>query len=339
MTIKSLVIAGAIVLAGAHAALATTITTPTIIGGTTAAAVSCMRWTPIGMCFWLRCGFRGCRVRSSLKVGHYNPDLVVAAYNKLGGNPWLEMRHTLGLAQTAAVTSLLGSVLRFPVESGANRSEGGRGLADHRNLMFRESDAIGHPMSTFTRLSFGTICQSQATPFVPYFQSGIDALAWRTPIPEAFFPDSLIPGRRELGPWPVQTWGSVYPRGGWTIQAEEPKAAAINAQRVGDIVTRPGQAHVYLPLSGPLAPNQRVWPPGALLERDARTGTWQMLSPKAETRCSVFGDNDLQGPNSWSSGRVDPNGEYVWNLWRPYKCCDSRGQWFLFDVDWSAYPP
>ena len=32
---------------------AATLTTPTIVARTTSAALSCMRWTPIGMCFWL----------------------------------------------------------------------------------------------------------------------------------------------------------------------------------------------------------------------------------------------------------------------------------------------
>ena len=34
-----------------------TITTPQIIARTTSAAVSCMRWIPVGLCFWLRCSF------------------------------------------------------------------------------------------------------------------------------------------------------------------------------------------------------------------------------------------------------------------------------------------
>ena len=89
-------------------------TTPQIVAETIAAAPACMRWMPIGLCFWLRCSWRGCSVRTSVKVGHYNPDLVVSAYNELGGNPWLEIRATLGLAQKAAATGLLGALLPVP---------------------------------------------------------------------------------------------------------------------------------------------------------------------------------------------------------------------------------
>jgi integrating conjugative element protein (TIGR03756 family) len=186
---------------------------------------------------------------------------------------------------------------------------------------------------------FGLVCGSQTNAFVPYFQSGIDALSWRQEIPEIFYPASWIPGLREIGTWPLQSWGSVHPRTGWTTQAEEPKAAAVNAQRAGDIVTRLGQPHVYRPLLGPFSLNQRIWPPGALVEKDARTGTWQMLTPRPETNCNVFGTNDLFGLSGWGGGRVDPGGDYVWNLWRPYQCCGRRGQWFLFDINWISYPP
>jgi len=54
-------------------------TTPQIVAQTITAAPSCVRWMPIGMCFWLRCSWSGCSVETSLKVGHYNPDLVVSA--------------------------------------------------------------------------------------------------------------------------------------------------------------------------------------------------------------------------------------------------------------------
>lgn len=346
-----------------------TITTPQIITQTTAGALTCMRWMPVGLCFWLRCSWRGCRVRTSIKVGHYNPDLVVSAYNELGGNPWAEIRATLGLAQKTAATGLLGTLLPVPVESAGNRTEGSSQHRDHKNLVFRETDAIGHPMGSLSGVAAGVglLCRSQTRPFFPYFQSGLDGLSWRQEVPEIFYPASWIPGLREIGTWPLQTWGGVYPRTGWTTQAEEPKAAAINAQRAGDVVTRAAQPHVYVPLSGAtymhndririidnwvddglgsfinqwfaLFSGQRVWPPGPLVEKNHRTGTWQMLVPEPESSCNVFGTNDLASVNGWGGGRVDSAGDYAWNLWRPYKCCRRRGQWFLFDIDWIAYPP
>ena len=316
------------------------ITTPEIVAETSAAAFSCMQWMPIGTCFWLQCTPFGCSVRTSLKVGHYNPDLVVSSYNELGGNPWMEIRMTLGLAQKTAAEGLLGSLLPVPIDSAGNRTEGTSGNRDHKNMIFRETDAIGHPLSSLSGIvaGVGMLCQTETTSFVPYFQSGLDALSWRQEVPEIFYPESLVPGLREIGNWPLQTWGGVYPRTGWTTQAEEPKAAAINAQRAGDIVTRVGQPHVYVPVT-PTSSGQRVWSPGPLLENDRRTGTWQMLVPLTESSCDVFGTNDLASIAGWGGGRVDGEGDYVWNLWRPYKCCERRGQSFLGDIDWMSYPP
>ena len=317
-----------------------TITTPQILVQTTAAALSCMRWMPVGICFWLRCSLSGCSVKTSIKVGHYQPDAVVSSYNELGGNPWLEIRSTLGLSQKTAANGLLGTLLSVPIDSAGNRTEGGQGNREHRNLIFRETDVIGHPLSSLSGViaSTGYLCNSETISLFPYFLSGLDALSWRMEVPEMFYPASLIPGLREVGSWPLQTWGGVYPRTGWTTQAEEPKAAAINAQRAGDIVTRTGQPHIYVPITGSSGTGQRVWSPGPLIEGDSDTGEWQMLFPKPETSCKVFGTNDLASVTGWGGGRVDIEGDYVWNLWRPYSCCRRRGA-FLFDVNWINYPP
>jgi len=317
--------------------IAGTINTASITAKT-AAGLSCLRWRAIGTCFWLRCTLFKCRVKTSLKVGHYNPDLVVSAYNKLGGNPWVEMRTTLGTVQRSTAGTLLTSLLGANANSAGNRTEGSN--REHRNMIYRDVDAIGHPVASISQIAeiSGLMCPSQTTSFVPYFQSALDALSWRTEIPETFFPASIIPGMREIGTWPLQSWGSVYPRTGWVTQAEEPKAAAIVAQRAGDIVTRSGQPHVYIPVRGRPSFSGKVWPPGALYEKNYRTGDWQMLTPRTEGRCRTFGSNDLATLSGWGGGKVDRGGSYAWNLWRPYKCCKRKGQWFLFSVNWISYP-
>ena len=71
-----------------------TITTPQILSKTAAATFACMQWSPIGLCFWLDCSLFGCNVRSTLKIGHYNPDLaciiqcaVQRCHHSVGENP------------------------------------------------------------------------------------------------------------------------------------------------------------------------------------------------------------------------------------------------------------
>lgn len=56
------------------------VNTATITAATTVALPACMLWMPIGICFWLSCNWTGCTIRTSPKVGHYNPDFVVSAY-------------------------------------------------------------------------------------------------------------------------------------------------------------------------------------------------------------------------------------------------------------------
>lgn len=322
----------------AHAA---SISTSEIAAQTASAAIACMQWMPVGLCFWLTCTPYGCSVDTSIKVGHYNPDFVVSVYNGLGDNPWTEIREVLGSAQSAAADGLFGGLISVPIDSAGNRTEGSADPREHRNLIFRETDAIGHPLSWLSGVAADTryFCESHTTSFVPYFQSGLDALSWREAFPEILYPASWIPGLREIGNWPQQTWGSVHPRTGWTTQSEEPKAAAVNAQRAGDIVTRSKQPHIYRSLDDPDSDSQRIWPPEPLIENNASTGTWQMLSPRVESDCAVFGTNDLVGTSGWGGGRVDAEGDYVWNLWRPYQCCSRNGQFFLFDINWIAYPP
>ena len=309
--------------------------TADIVAGTARAALSCMQWRPVGVCFWLDCSPVECDVRTSVKVGHFNPDLVVSVYNELGGNPWREVRSVLGHVQRAAARGVLGQLTPAPPGSSGNRTGGGS-----TRLVFREADVVGHPLADLLNAVpvAGLICASQTGSGVPYFQSALDALAWRRALPESLYPASFVPGLREVGGGAWQSWGSVYPRNGWIVQPEEPKAAAVIAQRAADIVTRAGQPHVYVPLSGPDPLDQRVWPPGGLVEGDGATGRWQMLAPLAERDCAVFGHDDRADSAGWGAGRVDVGGDYVWNLWRPYRCCARRGFLFLFDIDWRDYP-
>jgi len=324
------------------AAPARDITTAGITAETATAALACSRWQPIGVCFWLRCTLFSCSVNTSLKVGHYNPDLMVSAYHEVGGNPWAEMRATLGAAAKAAGQTIVSTLLGVDIGEG-NRTEG-TAHRDHQNLRFKEADAIGHPVSALSSVAdiSGLICPSETTAFVPYFQSTLDLLAWRTEIPESLFPAAFIPGLREIGDFPVNTWGGVYPRSGFVTQAEDPKAGAVAAQRAGDIVTRTGQPHVYVPAGAgggtTTTGGVRVWLPPSLVENDPATGWWQMHSPVPAASCEAFGENDTVSVASWADGKVDEHGDYAWSLWRPYKCCETAGEVFLGSVDFIPFP-
>ncbi|WP_343177825.1 TIGR03756 family integrating conjugative element protein [Pseudomonas sp. 4810-S13] len=283
-------------------------------GNVTASVLSpdCLEYRVVGICFWLLCTPFGCTVKTSTKVRHFIPELVVSSYATTGANPWTEM---------AALSS--------PI-SGA---EGGGNLitpnTQRDNLpRFKNVDAIGHPggwAATQLASQSGYACASGATAFMPYYLSTWDSLAWRHGIPESLYPESLVPGIREIGRQLAgNMWGNVYPRQGFLVQPDDFKAAAVMAQRAGDVITRNWQPHVYVPLIS--VPRDGYWPPSPIVENDASTHKWQLLSPVVQPTCAIFPSEPVQS--------VD--GGYSWSLWRPYSCCKREGQTFLFSIDFEG---
>jgi integrating conjugative element protein (TIGR03756 family) len=277
----------------------------------------CLSYRVTGICFWLFCSINGCDVRTSVKVRHYVPDAVVSSYSNTGANPWDDVA--------------------FMSPPNASARQGGDATTNERHennlAKFRNADVVGHPatlvFSQFAQ-SFGYSCEGVGQLFSPYLLSTFDTIAWRHYLPEMFYPEALIPGLREIGSRAaLETWGSVYPRGGFLHQVDDYKAAAVVAQRAGDIVTRRGQPHVYRPLL-PLSPLNTggYWPAGDLVEGDESTGKWQELVPRLSSTCAVFPNRGLH------TQAID--GGYAWALWRPYSCCRREGQVFLFSVDFDG---
>lgn len=273
---------------------------------------NCLAYRVVGICFWLLCTPFGCTVKTSTKVRHFIPELVVSSYATTGNNPWTEM-----------------ATLSSPI-SGA---EGGGNLITpntHRDNLprFKNVDGIGHPgggAATQLASQSGYACASGATAFMPYYLSTLDSLAWRHGIPESFYPESLIPGIREVGRQASgDMWGNVYPRQGFLVQPDDFKAAAVMAQRAGDVMTRNWQPHVYLPLTP--AKRDGYWPPGPIVENDASTHKWQLLYPQVQPTCAIFPSDPVQSAD----------GGYAWSLWRPYSCCKRKGQTFLFSIDFEG---
>lgn len=310
-----------------------TITSPNLVANAVSAFPACGRWQPTGICFYLVCTLFECHTEESVKYGHYNPDLVVSAYNSssndgISGNPWTEAKIITGSMSTSAASSLVKAI-----PSAGDFSHG-----KHQNTVFKEGDAIGHPAALVTSHSSPPLCPTDVTAFKPYFLSGLDAIGWRWQIPEQVYPQSVIPGVREVGLGLLYTWGNLYPRGGFTTQSDDAKSAAVIAQRIADIVTRTKQPHVYLSLNeGDDDSNQHingstmVWSPGPISENDATNGWWQMTVPVVEKSCAVFGSNDLVTATGWGGGKIARSGGYSWTLWRPYQCCSIEGI-FLFSI-------
>lgn len=284
------------------------ITTPQIIASSLSPA--CLEYRIVGLCYWLMCTPIGCTVRTSVKVKHNIPELVVSSYATLGDNPWKEI-------------AFVGAPL--PGAEGGSDTNARSGNSQTK-IRFKNTDAIGHPgAEIFSRFlsSYGYSCSSSVVPFQPYFVSTLDILSWRFGMPESLYPEALTPGLREVGQV-GDLWGNVYPRAGALGQTHDYKAGAVMAQRTADIVTRTGQLHVYLPLINPTRAG--YWPPAPVKENSPGNHGWQMLSPQMNTQCITFPDRSV---TDTYADTLSTEGNYAWALWRPYSCCQRRGQTFL----------
>ncbi|NUU69138.1 TIGR03756 family integrating conjugative element protein [Enterobacteriaceae bacterium BIT-l23] len=290
---------------------------------TSAISQSCISWRVSGICYWLFCTTFGCSVKTSVKVTHYIPEVVVSTYVAPGGNPWTEM---------AFVSQTSGGLENTIISGLSGVSAGGANPADmknpghrHSSIRFKYADAIGHPSTSVIGGSIsGYSCDTAATPLMPYFLSTLDSIAWRTGVPESLYPEALIPGQREIGSQlSGNMWGNIYPRSGFVSQTDDDKASALVAQRVADIITRVGQPHVYQVLQGHKQPG--YWPPDPVTEN---TGTknhkWQRLAPQLSQSCAVF-------PDGSHTAASDNNAAFA--LWQPYSCCKRRGQKLLSSTD------
>jgi len=301
----------------------------------------CINYCIVGICYFLVCTPFGCSIKTSPRIDHYLPDLVVTVYDEPEENPWTEYRSVMGNAEVAAQQGLISSIAGSEV-SGGNFISADQSV--NSNIRFKEASVVGNPFVIIAQEGFNSyMCPSDAQPFMPYFSSSFDYLAWRWGIPDRFTSEALIPGKREIGSRSTNnllgnTWGAVYPRFGFVHQSDDAKAAAVIAQRSVDIVTRTGQPHVYRPLNQdgdsqasydsnegsdsdqPLMSDQSGQE-GSDSGSNEKRDRWQMISPKEDDTCKPFGSTD----SNWSDGR-NPDGkrQYAWNYWRNYQCCIPR---------------
>lgn len=292
----------------------------------------CLQWQVVGGCFWLKCVLWKCSIKTSVKIKHYLPDLAVSSYHNDESHPWSDY----GRAVASASKPMRNALLSGLGDAAGTRTRENPSDAEHTDddIRYREGDAIGHPYAAVMGSGAGMfLCPSSAvTAYRPYMLTMLDALPWRAFWPtESVYPATWIPGLREIGSWPLNTWGNLFPRTGWALQQHDVKASAIVVSRMGDIVTRSGEPHAYTPVehdSTVTRSGYRVWLPPSLVEGNASTGVWQLEHPTV-TSCMAFGQNDSVSASSWGDGWSSADSGYIWALWRPYRCCQKVGNIFL----------
>lgn len=170
------------------------------------------------------------------------------------------------------------------------------------------------------------LCPNDTISYFPYYLSQLDVIGWHFGIPEMFYPQALIPGWDEIGNFPWYTWGSLYPRVGSLGTKNTDQAGAVFAQRVANIVTQSNQPHIYIHAAGPVADS---------FQSHINGGTkWQMLAPRMEHTCQVFGTTmDYppinRPPNVADTAEGNLRGNFSYALWRHYSCCSASADIYL----------
>lgn len=325
-------LAASVLLLAALPAQAEKINTAQVISRTANAFFSCAEYEIVGVCFWLKCGWSGCRVRTSPMIAHYSPDLTVQTYREAEDPPWNETKVIMSAMQADHDGSLI-SIILSTMGSSLNKLGGGGGsenkAASHSNMTFTLTDSFGNPLMFASQVigALGFVCTPKLTPMYPYYISNLDTVAWRFGIPETVYPQSLTPVGYELGSLSYN-WGPYYPRIGHVTNHDLLKESGLIAYRSVHFISRTGQPHVYTSINQ--SSSRGFWPPGPLTET---SGKWQQISPKAETSCHYLPMSMNLFPSDGKSAYRSDDGNHVWNFWRRYKCCQQKGSW-IGKVEW-----
>ena len=332
----------------------------------------CLDWKIIGLCFWLKCSPK-CKIRTTLKISHYLPDYTVTT--SPDQCPWQEI-------------ALLSKITFGNASKNAGGNPGRGGSIGKYAMKFKESMVVGNPAAQVGHL-FNTrfLCKTQSKPMYIYFNSrhSSNAQVWRgiglgkaqnlvatdTDRVETWTPGNRIVGRSEavaerVGPELATLydgWGSIYPRRGTILQADDVKAGAVVSQRAIEIVVRNKEGYAAVvqadthdeerqeswgsirntqtqcrALGGQWHGSDQIGKclvPSSVQQRPKGMETsdqWQMVYPKVESQCAPFDARAGLEPD-WSVGRVSKEGAYGYNFWQRYKCCMPRSGIYLFSIE------
>lgn len=291
----------------------------TITLATMKALPHCIHYRIRGVCYWAN--WLGV-INTTSYIEQYLPDVVISVFEKPDDNQWTEINATLDQAGQVAEKEIVSSL------TGLKEGEGQHSFSNvhEQNVFFKEVDVIGNPaLATLPSEGF---LPSTATPLMPYYQSMLDSAMWRG-LPQARMSiveetyAAMADLTHHLGTGVID-WGGVYPHEGKVATSNDAKAAAVVAQRAGDLITSSNFAylsgHIYHGLSNQCGEACDASP---IQENSSKT-QFQMIYPVEEDDCDYFGKiadygNDIE---------TKTHGNYVWIVWRFYSgCTDGDGKY------------
>ena len=313
--IKRLLICLCLILTTLARADGSQINSGTIIKDTLSALPKCLHYhVPIHFCIWIS---EWGEINTTPIVSHYLPDLVVSVFIKPYDNPWFEVNKLVDSVGQPIQKVIIKSATGIEVGSGNHTL-----INQHeQNVIFKESDVIGNP--ALALIPEHGLLPSTATPWLPYFQSMSDSLLWRGISPAALPEEGIAIGLNavhHVGTG-LGNWGGIYPHEGKVISNNDVKGSAVIAQRASDLVTsRSEYGHVYKHLSTSCGEHCSAAP----IQENSKETYFQMIYPVTQNDCSILGSDD-----SYSSSMQNPEGAYVWIVWRHYEgCADGDGQYW-----------
>jgi len=289
-----------------------------ITASTLKAFPRCIHYKIKGVCYWA--GVDG--INTTPYVEHYLPDAVVAVFDKPGNNPWAEINLSLDQAGKVTQQQIVSGLTDFDVGSGGHSL----GNIHEQKVFFKEVDVIGNPALAVLPEGFALL-PSTASPLMPYYQSMLDSAAWRglpqiktTQAEEAYAIVADIQHHIGTG---LINWGGIYPHEGKVATSNDAKAAAVIAQRAGDLITSNNlvrfSGHIYQSLPSQCGQECSA----ASVQENSPKTQFQMIYPVEMDACDYFGKTMNYGEDV----ETKTNGAYVWVLWRFYQGCrDGEGK-------------
>ncbi|PSV28068.1 TraU family protein [Photobacterium sp. GB-72] len=294
---------------------------------------ACTNYSVDGICYWLKCTWLGCSVKTSMIVSHYNPDVtieVIQTENELPLSPVSEFFHDLGKNITEAIipeSSVFGLGQGLRSAGGGTRNKG-------VPKQFHDAIAMGNPALPLYESTVGSImgtvgwCDSDVSPYQPYFVS-TGSPEWRTGYLEgvlALVEMASLTNAIGGGLSGYPKWGDLYPRIGTAYQVDNSKSAGTVASRVANIISSPKLSlHISkkLPMTSGSNRTFNMLPGREIRHNDKETAYFQQNFPKdGDKKCRVFPQQQLKRIHSDSQS-------YVETLWRRYQCCEPKGQTYL----------
>jgi len=275
----------------------------------------------LGFCFWLE--FKPLpKMKTTLAVEHFTPDLAVAVYNRPTSNPWKEASYFY-----ENKVALAGYNQAYKLQTG---NDLGFGEMSHQRPKMhinetraRIVDVIGSP-TLFSNMGLGVLISPVTNAYAPYYLSQMDAFLDRS---EAAEVANIL-----LKPWLLfnhnistigEDWGPEFPRLMTVSHPSRFKSSLVAAMHAADIATNGGGVHVTPSGIVPNSCGKKCTVAPVIFDKEQKSILWQEVYPK--DRLLTPGKSQSYETEDDKKG----NGNYVYVIWRKYKGCIQHSGRFL----------